>query len=141
MTTIQLAAGYYRKCSDRMAALEVLLAREAWSDVIRESQEVVELALKGLLRAVGVDPPKWHDVGGLLLDHAQRISVISEDELRYLAKASKRLRKEREFSFYGEIDFIPTDEYDEDDASWAFESARRASNALGILLEALQETS
>ncbi|MEE8583922.1 MAG: HEPN domain-containing protein [Acidobacteriota bacterium] len=135
MTTNQLAAGYYRKCTDRMAALRVLLDREAWSDVIRESQEIVELALKGMLRAVGIDPPKWHDVGGLLADHAEKLHAVAANELDYLAAASKSLRKEREFSFYGDVDFIPTDEYDREDAELAFEQAGRATLALGKMLE------
>lgn len=47
MTTNQLAAGYYRKCVDRLAALAVLVQRQAFSDVVRESQEIVELAAQG----------------------------------------------------------------------------------------------
>ena len=138
MTTRQLAEGYFRKCTDRLAALEVLMQREAWSDVVRESQEIVELALKGLLRAVGIDPPKWHDVGSLLLDHAQKLGTIETDELTYLAAASKALRKEREFSLYGDIDFIPTSEYDREAASTASEQAQRATAALRALLGALE---
>jgi len=66
-----------------------------------------------------VDPPKIHDVGDLLLEQAGRFEKISAEELGALATASKELRKEREFSFYGDIDFIPTDEYDADDADTA----------------------
>lgn len=139
MTTKQLAVGYLRKCMDRLAALEVLMAREAFSDVIRESQEIVELALKGLLRGVGIDVPKWHDVSDLLFDHADKLPTLTEDEMKYLAAASKRLRKEREFSFYGDVDFIPTEEYDRDDASRAFEQATRAAAALSNLLAHLKE--
>ena len=138
MTTHQLASGYFRKCTDRMAALEVLLQREAHSDVIREAQEIVELALKGILRAVGIDPPKWHDVGELLLEHASKLRSLSQSELKELAAASKRLRKEREFSFYGDIDFIPTDEYDAEDASEAFGHAKQATDALGRILATAQ---
>jgi HEPN domain-containing protein len=134
VTSNQLAAGYYRKCSDRLAALDVLLAREAWSDVVRESQEIVELALKGVLRSIGVDPPKWHDVGGLVVEHAGKLPVLPAEELGYLAAASKSLRKEREFSFYGDVDFVPTDEYDRNDGTEAAEQARRATNALGAVL-------
>ena len=136
MTTNQLAKGYFRKCTDRMAALQVLLDRNAHSDVVRESQEIVELALKGVLRAVGIDPPKWHDVGELLLEHAAHYPVLTREELARLAAASKSLRKEREFSFYGDIDFIPTSEYDQDDATTAFEQARRAATALETVLAA-----
>lgn len=133
MTTHELAKGYLRKCSDRLAALAVLQSREAWSDVIRESQEVVELALKGMLRAVGIDPPKWHDVGALLIEHAQRFTV-EKSVLEALAKASKDLRKEREFSFYGDIDFIPTMEYTADDATQALRHAQSATATLDRIL-------
>lgn len=134
MTTIQLAAGYLRKCEDRLAMLEVLMSRAAWSDVVRESQEIVELALKGILRSVGIDPPKWHDVGGLLLEYGKKITPLAEPQIRELAEASKRLRKEREFSFYGDVDFIPTDQYDAEDAGQAFTAAREATAALKLVL-------
>ena len=115
-------------------AVEVLHARAAFSDVVRESQEVVELALKGMLRWVGIDPPKIHDVGNLLLQVAERFEGVSRQELTALAEASKELRKEREFSFHGDIDFIPTDEYDADDADTALGQARLATACLGRLL-------
>jgi HEPN domain-containing protein len=134
VTTNDLAAGYHRKCVDRLAALDVLHARAAFSDVVRESQEVVELALKGMLRWAGIDPPKIHDVGDLLLPFAERFPGVSGSELTALAAASKALRKEREFSFYGDIDFIPTDEYDAEDADTALGQARLAAECLGRLL-------
>jgi HEPN domain-containing protein len=134
MTTNDLATGYHRKCDDRLAALAVLHARAAFSDVVRESQEVVELALKGMLRWAGIDPPKIHDVGDLVLQFADRFEGLSGSELTALAEASKELRKEREFSFYGDIDFIPTDEYDAEDADTALGQARLATACLGRLL-------
>ena len=134
MTTNDLAVGYHRKCLDRLAALEVLHAREAFSDVVRESQELVELALKGMLRWAGIDPPKIHDVGDLLLQFADRFQGLSAEELADLARASSELRCEREFSFYGDIDFIPTDEYDAEDADTAIDQARLAAACLGRLL-------
>jgi len=57
-----------------------------------------------------------------------------DDRLAALAAASKELRKEREFSFYGDIDFIPTDEYDADDADTAIGQARFATACLARLL-------
>ena len=39
----------------------------SWNLSIRRSQEAVELALKGLLRMLGIDYPKHHDVGELFL--------------------------------------------------------------------------
>ena len=118
-----------------MAALQVLLEREAYSDVVREAQEIMELGLKGILRAVGIDPPKIHDVGDILLEHASKLPILSRGELLEMAKGSKRLRKEREFSFYGDLDFIPTKEYDEQDASQAFGWAQQATEALGKVVK------
>jgi HEPN domain-containing protein len=102
--------------------------------VVRESQEVVELALKGMLRWAGIDPPKIQDVGDLLLRFRERFAGVSNEELTALAEASKELRKEREFSFYGDIDFIPTDEYDAEDADTALGQARFAAACLSRLL-------
>lgn len=40
------------------------------------------LALKGMLRYVGVEPPKWHDVGGILVEHAERFPGETGASLR-----------------------------------------------------------
>lgn len=56
------------------------------------------------------------------------------DRLAALAEASKEQRNKREFSFYGDIDFIPTDECDADDADTALGQARLATACLGRLL-------
>lgn len=41
------------------------------------------------------------------------------------------------FSFYGDVDFIPTDQYDEADAVRAFGYARQATAALEKVLKGL----
>ena len=66
MRNRELAHDYIRRASARLKALDVLFDAESWADVVRESQEVVELALKGLLRAVGIEPPRIHDVSDVL---------------------------------------------------------------------------
>jgi HEPN domain-containing protein len=124
MNTKNLAESYFKKASDRLDILDVLFKKKAYSDVIRESQEIVELSLKGMLRFVGVEPPKIHDVGGLLLEHEEKFSKNIATHLKELADISKRLRKERELAFYGDIDFIPTEEYSHDDATKAIRDAR-----------------
>jgi HEPN domain-containing protein len=119
MTNESLARSYLRKASDRLGVLELLLEKEAYSDVVREAQEIVELALKGMLRAIGIEPPKLHDVDGLLHEHRERFTTEIADEVDDLALISMELRKERELAFYGDVDFIPTDEYPLADAEKA----------------------
>lgn len=123
MTQDELAESYIVKATKRRRVLEVLLEEEAYSDVVREAQELVELALKAMLRKVGVDPPKWHDVGPILEQQSQLFPEALRPDLSRLATVSKWLRKEREFAFYGDIDFIPTEQYGRDDAERALTDA------------------
>lgn len=129
MTNISLAKSYMIKAVSRLKILDVLFKEKDYSDVIREAQEVVELAQKAMLRQVGIDPPKWHDVGMILLEHREKFPEDVRDSLVELAKISKWLRTERELSFYGDIDFIPTDEYSEEDAIKAIDGAKKVIEA------------
>ena len=135
MTNASLARSYLRKASDRLDVLEVLLEKGAYSDVVREAQELVELALKGMLRAIGIEPPKLHDVGRLLLDYRERFPEAVRHELADFADISKRLRKERELAFYGDLDFIPTEEYSLEDARTAQRDATRILHAARRVIE------
>ncbi len=123
MTNIDLASSYLQKAEKRLKILDVLFDEKDYSDVIREAQELVEFAEKAMLRRVGIDPPKWHDVGGIILEHKERFPVSVHKNLKRIAKISKQLRKERELSFYGDIDFIPTEEYTKEDAITAIKDA------------------
>lgn len=132
MNNITLAESYLEKARIRLKMLKFLIEEKAYSDVIREAQEGVELALKGILRKIGVEPPKQHDVGYLLLEYRDRLPSDVAEYVEKLANISKWLRKEREFSFYGDIDFIPTMEYSKEDAE-------RAYNDLKIVVEAAEK--
>lgn len=123
MTSSELAKSYIEKATKRRRVLEVLMEEEAFSDVVREAQELVELALKGVLRAIGIDPPKWHDVGPILVEHADLLPPELLPGVKQMAEISKWLRKEREFSFYGDIDLIPTEEYTRADGERALKDA------------------
>lgn len=83
----------------------------------------MELALKGILRHIGIEPPKWHDVSSILKENKDLLPPNILKGLSRITKISKRLRKERELAFYGDEDFIPTDEYDAKDAKDAIKDA------------------
>lgn len=123
MTQSELALAYLVKAEKRIRVLEVLLEQDAFSDVVREAQELVELALKGILRQAGIEPPKWHDVGPLLLDHRDKLPPETRRNVDQLANISRWLRKERELAFYGDVDFIPTEQYTLEDARRAYDDA------------------
>lgn len=134
MTTLGLAQSYLLKARSRLKLLPILLADDDYSDVVREAQEIVELSLKGMLRHQGIEPPKWHDVGDILLAHADRFPAETAAVLARLAEISKWLRKERELAFYGDIDFIPSEEYTRADAERASVDARLVFDAAERLI-------
>jgi HEPN domain-containing protein len=135
MTSETLARSYLSKARSRLKALAVLRDEGAHSDVVREAQELVELALKGMLRAVGIEPPKFHDVGPLLLEHEQRFRAGVQPRINRAAEISRRLRRDRELAFYGDIDFIPTQQYSADDARRAFEDAAWVAELAGQVID------
>ena len=124
MRNSSLAADYVKRAEARLRAVDVLFDAGSWADVVGESQEVVELALKGLLRAAGVDPPRVHDVGDVLKAERSRMPSGLASEIDQLAAASRTLRRDRELAFYGAEDLTPSDFYREDDANEARAAAR-----------------
>ena len=77
----------------------VLYEKEDYPDVVREAQEVVELALKAVLRLIGVEVPKVHDVSKILGKYKDLLPEELRQNLKKIATIFKRLRKERELSF------------------------------------------
>ena len=125
MTNESLGRSYLRKANDGLKVRDLLVKEGGYSDVVREAQELVALALKGMLRAIGIEPPKLHDVGALLLQHRDRFAPDVQKTLDTLAGISKELRKDRELAFYGNIVFIPTEEYSLDQAQQAREGGAK----------------
>ncbi len=130
MQNQELAADYVRRAAVRLRAIDVLYEAESWADVVRESQEAVELALKGLLRACGIDPPRLYDVSGVLRAERARLPAAIVDELDTLSGISRELRRDRELAFYGAEDLTPSGFYSRADAERARSGAERTVRAV-----------
>ena len=124
MRNRSLAEDYLGRARVRLRALDVLHEAESWPDVVREAQEVVELALKGLLRARGIDPPRVHDVSEVLLREKARLPAALIPHVEELAQISRDLRRDRELAFYGAEDLTPSRFYTRADADRARDRAR-----------------
>ncbi len=127
MTGRSLAGSYMAKAVVRVTVLRQYHDAGDYSDVVREAQEAVELALKAVLRFCGVEPPKVHDVGALLREYADRLSGL---DVERMAAVSRALRKERELSFYGDLDYLPTEQYTRADAEQAMHDAAEVVKAV-----------
>jgi len=124
MRNRDLASDYVRRAHVRLRALDVLFEAQSWADVVGESQEVVELALKGLLRNCAVEAPRIHDVSDVLLKERDRLPVALRSQVERMAVISRELRRDRELAFYGAEDLTPSDFYGRADAEKARDGAR-----------------
>ena len=100
------------------------MVEKSWADVVRESQEVVELALKALLRAYQIEPPRIPDVSDILIQNQSQFPEVIQKKIDSIAKISRSLRRDRELAFYGSEDLTPSDFYKEEDAVTAFAQAK-----------------
>jgi HEPN domain-containing protein len=134
MRSPELGSDYIRRATARLAALDALFAAQSWADVVRESQEVVELALKGLLRVAGIEPPRIHDVSEVLVAERTRLPQAVQPHVEALAAGSRTLRRDRELAFYGAEDLTPSGFYTRQDAIAARDIARQTVAAVKPLL-------
>lgn len=120
----KLSEGYLKRAIIRYEVLNEYLKREGYAEVVREAQETVELLLKAVLLDMGLIVPTMHDVSIILdknKDFLKEPFLSNSDKIRTI---SKTLRKEREVSFYGAEDFLPSEEYAQSDAIRAIEDVK-----------------
>ncbi|MEM1543689.1 MAG: HEPN domain-containing protein [Candidatus Bathyarchaeia archaeon] len=138
MNSLEMAKSYLRQAEERVKHAEEALRTGNYAYTMRQSQESVELALKGILRLVAIEPPKWHDVGPILKRHRELFPQWFRDKVDEVASISRRLRREREPSMYGDEETgTPPDQlYSLMDAEEALEYAREV---LDLCMRLLRE--
>lgn len=78
MTNVRLGSSYIERARGRLPFLRQMQAAGLHADVVRESQQVVELALK----VVGLDPPKEHDVSKYMMEERRRLlKIVAEHRI------------------------------------------------------------
>jgi len=122
----KLHLDYIDRASKRLKALQTLLDIQAYADVVREAQEIVELVQKALLRASQISVPHVHDVhdvSEVIEASKDQIPKSLYPHLERMREIARDLRAQRELSFYGSEDVTPGDYFKEKDALKAFDSA------------------
>ena len=139
MNNVELAQSYIKEAKRRLKTAEMALSEDAYAYCIRQSQEAVELLLKASLRLVGIEPPKWRDVGPVLIEYSDRFPRWFRNEIPQLAAISRWLRREREHSMYGdeELGLPPNRLYTKPYAEKALESANYVYRVVTKLLNEL----
>jgi HEPN domain-containing protein len=140
LNNLRMAESYLNQAGERLKHAEEALQRGNYPYVMRQSQEAVELSLKAALRVAGIEPPKWHDVGPILMQNRDRFPEWFKDKIPKIASMSRKLRREREASMYGdeETGLPPESLYTDEDAKEALSYADFVYEACRRLLEAVK---
>jgi HEPN domain-containing protein len=141
MKLIELARDYLKRAEVRVMSAELAYDGGYYPDVVRYSQEAVELALKASLRSVGVEYPKEHDVGRVLKAVRGRFPPWFDREIDRLCEISADLAAKRAPSLYGieSLGKTPSELFDQADASKALTDAKRTYTTVKKLVEDLME--
>ena len=140
MNTLEMAKSYVIEAERRVRVAELMIKEGAYAYCIRQAQEAVELLLKAALRLVGIEPPKWHDVGPILVQFSERFPDWFKSEIPVLAAISRWLSRERGPSMYGdeEAGIPPSRLYTEPYAVKAIEAAKYAYALVKRLVEEVE---
>ncbi len=133
MTAEELARSFLRQALKNLEQTRALLEERIYHMAFRRSQECVELALKALMRASGVEPPRWHNIGQILTRERSKVPDPARSKAEELADISHFLTQRREKSMYGdEKRGIPAEELISE------EDARRAVKGAEFVIETVQ---
>jgi len=130
-----LAKDYVQRSGIRLLALQVLFDQHGYADVVREAQEIVELVSKALIRHLGAEPARVHDVSAQLVEIRPRLRCDQQSELDRLVEISRELRRDRELAFYGTEDLTPSEFYSQKDATRAMDYAKNAVTFVRSVVE------
>ena len=142
MRSIKVARAYLVQAKARLDDAEEALLDGNHPYTVRLSQECVELSLKAVLKAVGIEYPKAHEVSDIFTDIAGRFPDWFKAEIAFLTESSKLLFKKREPSLYGDEGALlsPNEVMSEEDAVDAASRAERAYHVCEKLVSQIETT-
>ncbi|MDG6951737.1 MAG: HEPN domain-containing protein [Nitrososphaerota archaeon] len=137
MSMDDFAKDYLKRAGERLLAGEAAMARGSYPEVVRYSQEATELSLKAALRSVGIEYPKVHDVGEILVLYKDRFEDWFAKEVERMAVFSAEMMRKRSAALYGlEATGKPPGEVFDDPAESGadLEEAKRIHQLCGRLI-------
>ena len=128
---LKVAKSYLRQAKARLEDAKEAFLESNYPYAVRLSQECVELSLKAVLKAVGIEYPKIHDVSDVVFEVKDRFPEWFKAEMDFLCESSRVLVKKRELSLYGgeEAFLTPEEVIDEKDAE---DATARAEKTYGL---------
>lgn len=141
MRSLRVARSFLRQAEARLEDAEDARGEGNHPYAVRLSQECVELSLKAVLKSVGIEYPKVHEVSYVLEEILERFPGWFQSEIGYMAESSRLLFKKREPSLYGDEDALlpPNGVMSEEDARDATQRARKTYTLCERLVDELEK--
>jgi len=102
----EMAVGFLRQAERRQKSAKAALEESDFAYVVRQCQEGVELALKAVLIYAGIDFPKWHDVGPILIREKDSLKFWNDEVIQKFTSYSRQLSNDRARSMYGDEELL-----------------------------------
>lgn len=134
MTNREIGRAYIDDARIILNEAEASLSQGHYHRAVRKCQESVEMALKGLLRLAGIEYPKAHRVGRVLLESIIA-QVGSPQQLRHIAGIADELADAREEAFYGTEDTAAAELFTREDAVDAVAKGKQVEQFVAELAE------
>lgn len=140
LRSIRVAKSYLRQAKARLVDAKEAMQEENHPYAVRLSQECVEFSLKAVLKGVGIEYPKIHDVSDIFSEIRDRFPDWFKPEIGFLRESSKLLFKKWEPSMYGdeETTLSPNEVMSRDDAEDATNRAEKAFSLCEKLIVELE---
>lgn len=126
MNTRMMAMDYIKRGRRCFKEARLAFDEEDYPATVRRCQECVELSLKAVLRSIGIEYPREHDVSKALEMVKEKFPEWFSSKVPGFVEISKDLSKKRGPAMYGyEAELKPaSDIFDKKDAEDAISSAR-----------------
>jgi HEPN domain-containing protein len=132
MNTREMALGYILNAEGSYDQAIYSYEKGNYSLAVRRAQECVELSLKALLRFSGIEYPKDHDVGEVLLKEKGKFTEDLQTKVEYFASVSSDLARKRGPALYGYEKELrpPSSLFAKEDAEQALKDAKNILDAI-----------
>jgi len=101
LKSLEMAADYIYRADRCLKEAEIAISESDFAGAVRRSQESLELAVKAVLRSMGVEYPHEHDVGEALDLIQDRLPFSLRSEVNKLKELLTELSRVRGPAFYG----------------------------------------
>ena len=121
-----MALDYLDRARSRLIDAEAAFKRGDYPETVRYSQEAVELSLKSVLRIIGIEYPKVHDVGDIIYFYRDQYPEWFRKEIDDIRRISRDLALKRAPAMYGlELSGkTPSELFNREDAYEALKSGK-----------------